>query len=118
MHNHNTVENNARVSYYGINGVPTAAIDGVVPTGGGFGYPGQPSAFSQSIINQYHAVESPFEIDMYHYLSADEDSIFVIMRIRAAQDVTGIAKAHIVVIEKTIHFSSAPGSNGKPIFMM
>jgi len=117
MHNHNTVENNARVGYYGINGVPTAVIDGVVPNGGGFGYPGQPSAYTQSLINQYYAVAAPFEMDMYHYLSPNEDSVYVIMRIKATQDIAGIMKAQMAVVEKHIHFSSAPGSNGETDFL-
>lgn len=116
MHNHNVTENNARVSYYSINGVPTAIIDGVKPSGAGFSYPGGPHGFTQSLINQYYAIPSPFEIDMYHYLSPAQDSIHVIMRIRAAQNITGTFKAHMVVIEKTITFSSPPGSNGEMVF--
>jgi hypothetical protein len=118
MHLHNVVENNGRVSYYGINGVPTAVIDGVIPSGAGFGYPGGPHGFTQALIDQYYAVPSPFEIDMYHYLSAGEDSIHVFMRIRAVEDISfsGVTKAQIAVIEKTITFSSPPGSNGEMVF--
>lgn len=118
MHNHNVVENNARVSYYQINGVPTAVIDGYKPSGPGFSYPGGPHGFTQALIDQHHAIPSPFEIDMYHYLSPDNDSIHVFMRIRAAEDITfeNIIRAQIVVIEKTITFSSPPGSNGEMVF--
>lgn len=116
MHNHNVTENNARVSYYSINGVPTAVIDGVIPSGAGFSYPGGPHGFTQSLIDQYYAIPSPFEIDMHHYLSPAQDSIHVIMRIRSAQNITGTFKAHMVVIEKTITFSSPPGSNGEMVF--
>jgi hypothetical protein len=116
MHLHNVTENNARVSYYGINGVPTAVIDGVIPSGPGFGYPGGPHGFTQALINQYHAVPSPFEIDMHHYLSPTQDSVHVIMRIRAAQDFSGSIKAHMVVIEKLITFATPPGGNGETVF--
>ncbi|MBE0662957.1 MAG: T9SS type A sorting domain-containing protein [Bacteroidales bacterium] len=116
MHNHNVAENNARVSYYNINGVPTAVIDGYKPSGAGFSYPGGPHGFTQALIDQYYALPSPFEIDMHHYLSTAQDSIHVIMRIRAAQDITGTFKAHMVVIEKTITFTSPPGSNGEMVF--
>ncbi len=114
MHNHNVLENNARVSYYGINGVPTATIDGVIPSVSG--YPGSPGGYTQTLINQYAAIESSFEIDMNHYFSPNEDSIYVTMRIRAVEDVSGIMIAQIVVIEKHIHFNSAPGSNGEKDF--
>ena len=114
MHNHNVIENNARVSYYGINGVPTATIDGVIPSVSG--YPGSPGGYTQALINQYAAIESSFEIDMNHYFSPNEDSIYVTMRIRAVEDVSGIIVAQIVVIEKAIHFTSPPGSNGEKDF--
>jgi hypothetical protein len=116
MHNHNTVENLARVAYYGINGVPTAMIDGVIENRSGFSYPGSPAGYNQTIINEYAAVTSPFEIDMYHRLSVNEDSIFVTMRIRAAENVSGSFKAQIVVIEKHINFATPPGSNGEKNF--
>ncbi|MBI9039421.1 MAG: T9SS type A sorting domain-containing protein [Bacteroidales bacterium] len=114
MHNHNVLENNARVAYYGINGVPTATIDGVIPSVSG--YPGSPGGYTQTLIDQYAAVESSFEIDMNHYFSPNEDSIYVTMRIRAVEDISGIFVAQIVVIEKAIHFTSPPGSNGEKDF--
>ncbi|MBE0637756.1 MAG: T9SS type A sorting domain-containing protein [Bacteroidales bacterium] len=116
MHLHNVVENNGRVAFYGINGVPTAVIDGGIPSGGGFGYPGAPSGFTQALIDQHHAIPSPFGIDIYHYLSPAEDSIHVVMRISAAQNIDGNFRAHIAVIEKTINFATAPGSNGEKTF--
>ncbi len=116
MHLHNVGENNARVAYYGINGVPTAVIDGVIPSGAGFSYPGAPSGFSQNLINQAYAVPSPFSIDLYHYLSAAQDSIHVVMRITAAQPVSGNYKAQMAVIEKVINFATPPGSNGEKTF--
>ena len=114
MHNHNVLENNARVSYYGINGVPTATIDGVIPSVSG--YPGSPGGYTQALINQYSVIPSSFEIDMNHYFSPNEDSIYVTMRIRAAEDISGILIAQIVVIEKAIHFTNPPGSNGEKDF--
>jgi hypothetical protein len=117
MHLHNVAENNGRVSYYGINGVPTAVIDGVIPSGAGFGYPGGPHGFTQALIDQYYAIPSPFELDMYHYLSPDEDTIHVFARIRAAQDYTSeVVKIHMAVIEKVITFATPPGSNGETVF--
>jgi hypothetical protein len=93
-------------------------IDGVIENRAGFGYPGAPSGYSQAIINEYSAIPSSFEIDLYHEISPDEDSIYVWMRIRAAEDITtGSLKAHIVVVEKEIHFSYPPGSNGEKDFM-
>ncbi len=109
MYNHNTTDNGARISYYGINSVPRGVMDGT--------YNNLPNTFTQALINQYVAVPSPFLIDMYHYLSADQDSIYAIMRIQAAQDINDEGlKAHIAVVEKHIHYNSPPGSNGETDF--
>jgi hypothetical protein len=117
MYNQNTVENLARVAYYGINGVPTAMIDGVIENRTGFSYPGSPAGYSQAIINEYAAIPSPFEIDLYHRLSANQDSIYVTMRIRAAEDFSGSLKAQMAVVEKHINFTSPPGTNGEKNFL-
>jgi hypothetical protein len=117
MHNHNTVENNARVAYYGINGVPTAAIDGDIPTGPTFSYPGGPHGYTQALIDEYAAIPSPFNITLSHRISNDLDSIYIDMLIEATENVSGNLLAHMVVVEKHVNFSSPPGSNGEKNFL-
>ena len=67
MYNHNQEENNSRVSYYGINGVPHALIDGTSISGSS--YLGAPANCSQAKIDDAYAVPSPFEITMSQCLS-------------------------------------------------
>lgn len=117
MHNHNTVENNARVSYYGINGVPTACIDGDIPNGPTFSYPGGPHGYTQALIDEYAAMPSPFNISLSHRISEDNDSIYIDMMIEATAAVSGDLRAHMVVVEKHINFTSPPGSNGEKNFL-
>jgi len=117
MHNHNTVENNARVAYYGINGVPTACIDGDIPNGPTFGYPGGPHGYTQALIDEYAANPSPFNISLSHRVSPDQDSIYIDMMIEATAAVSGNLVAQMVVVEKHIHFASPPGSNGEKDFL-
>lgn len=117
MHNHNTVENNARVAYYGINGVPTACIDGDIPNGPTFGYPGGPHGYTQALIDEYAANPSPFNISLSHRVSPDQDSIYIDMMIEATASVSGNLVAQMVVVEKHIHFASPPGSNGEKDFL-
>lgn len=117
MHNHNTVENNARVAYYGINGVPTACIDGDIPNGPTFGYPGGPHGYTQALIDEYAANPSPFNISLSHRVSPDQDSIYIDMMIEATAAVSGNLVAQMVVVEKHIHFASPPGSNGERDFL-
>jgi len=117
MQNHNPEENNARVSYYGINGVPTATIDGVIPNGPTFSYPGGPHGYTQALIDEYAAVPSPLVLSLGHHLSADEDTIFIDMMIQASEAIAEGRRAHMAVVEKNIHFASAPGSNGEKDFL-
>jgi hypothetical protein len=117
MHNHNTVENNARVSYYGISGVPTASIDGDIPNGPTFGYPGGPHGYTQQLIDEYAAIPSPFNLSLSHRISDDNDSIYIDMMIEATAAVSGDLRAHMVVVEKHVNFTSPPGSNGEKNFL-
>jgi hypothetical protein len=117
MYNHNTVENLARVAYYGINGVPTATIDGVIPDGPTFSYPGGPHGYTQELLDEYAAVPSPFTISLSHRISDDQDSIYIDMMIEATAAVSGNLLAHMVVVEKHINFSTPPGGNGEKNFL-
>lgn len=114
MHNHNVSENNARVSYYGINGVPHALIDGSSITGGS--YTGAPANCTQAKIDDAYEIPSPFEIMIYQELDENSENIHVSMMIKATENVDAGMKAHMVVIEKLIHFNSSPGSNGETDF--
>ncbi|MDP3464029.1 MAG: T9SS type A sorting domain-containing protein [Bacteroidales bacterium] len=109
MYHHNTVDNNARRSYYSINSVPHVHMDGNY-------YNGIPNTINQARINAAAAVPSPFEIQLQHRISDDEDSVYVTMMIRATENVSGQLVAHIAVIEREIHFTSPPGTNGEKDF--
>ncbi len=109
MYLHNTVDNNARRSYYGVNSVPHVFLDGNW-------FEGMPVQVTQATINAAAAVPSPFDIQVQHQLSADEDSIYVTTLIKATDNVSGDLVAHNVVIEKHIHFNSPPGTNGERDF--
>lgn len=109
MYHHNPTDNSARKNYYSINSVPHVYLNGNY-------FHGVPAQISQSMLNTYSANTSPLEIQMQHRLSEDQDSVYVTMLIRADQAVSGNLVAHIAVIEKEIHFASAPGSNGEKDF--
>lgn len=100
-----------RVSYYAVNGVPDAIMDGNV-------YQGAPSGVTQSGIDNRYAVGSPFQLDLTHTMSSDFDSIFISVNITAAQAFTsnGALKLHVALIEKEIIFATPPGSNGEVDF--
>lgn len=114
MNAHNPSEVSTRVTYYGVSGVPHAVMDGTPVSGGS--YLGAPSNVTQTKIDNEYAVPSPFELYINQSLSAGNDTIFVTMLGKATQNVSGTFIAHIAVIEKHIHFNSAPGSNGEKDF--
>jgi hypothetical protein len=106
----------ARVNYYAVNSVPYAIMDGDAVSGPSYtGYPGN---CTQSMINAEYALPSPFTVNVSHTLNAAQDSIFITAAITATQNYTGVSflRAHIVLIEKHIHFTTAPGSNGEQDF--
>ena len=109
MYLHNTVDNNARRTYYNINSVPHVYLSGNIMHG-------VPSNITQTTINNNSGQPAAFDILMNHRLNAAEDSIFVTMLIKANQAISGNLIAHIAVIEKEIHFTSAPGTNGEKDF--
>lgn len=109
MYLHNTVDNNSRRTYYNINSVPHVYLSGNIMHG-------VPGNITQATINNNSGQPAAFDIVMNHRLNAAEDSIFVTMLIKANQAMSGNLVAHIAVIEKEIHFTSAPGTNGEKDF--
>ncbi|HPT03344.1 MAG TPA: T9SS type A sorting domain-containing protein [Bacteroidales bacterium] len=114
MNTQNPTEVATRVTYYGVSGVPHAVMDGSPLTGSS--YSGAPANLTQTKIDNEYAVPSPFELFVNQHLSPNNDTIFVTVLGKATQEVTGTLVAHIAVIEKHIHFNSAPGSNGEKDF--
>ncbi|NOX85454.1 MAG: T9SS type A sorting domain-containing protein [Chlorobi bacterium] len=109
MYLDNKADNANRTNYYGVTGVPHVMLDGTY-------FNGQPYQVTQSLINNAAAVPSPFEIQVYQELSPDEDTIYLTTLIHATDQVSGNLVAHVVVIEKHIHFNSPPGTNGEKDF--
>ena len=115
MHNHNPAEANGRFeTYYGQNGVPTAMIDGTIPSFGGNPYDGAPAGFTQGLIDTRHAVTSPFDIELTYSLTPE--TITVTATATCSEATAGNFKLRIAVIEEQISFASAPGSNGETDF--
>ena len=100
-----------RVSYYSVSGVPDGEEDGNV-------FNDNPANFTQAKINTEYAVASPFDMNLTHTFNAAYDSVFITCKIKCTQavTVTGPMKCHIALVEKQIHFASAPGTNGETDF--
>lgn len=109
MYLHNTAENGARTSYYGVNSVPHVVIDGNR-------FNGSPGSINQSTINQLVAMTSPMELCLSYEVDAAANTITVHVMGRVTTDINATCKLYVGVIEKEIHFTSAPGPNGERDF--
>ena len=109
MYLHNTAENGARTSYYGVNSVPHVVIDGNR-------YSSNPAQLNQNILNQLQTMESPMEMRLSYEVNEAENTITVHVMGRTSTAVEGNFKLYVGVIEREIHFNSAPGPNGERDF--
>jgi hypothetical protein len=109
MYLQNTSQVDTRVTYYGVDavGVPYTVMDGTYLSGG---------IPATAALNTEYAVVAPFTIGLSHTLSSDYDSVYVTIVVTATQAVTGTLKLQTCLVEKHIHFASAPGSNGETDF--
>jgi hypothetical protein len=117
MNKQNKTEVAVRASYTRADqvGVPFAVMDGVSVKGGG--YEGAPGALTQSKIDAAYAVSSSFDMKLIHWFNAANDSIFISCKITCnkAMNMT-TPKLQVAMIEKTITFTTAPGTNGEKVF--
>lgn len=109
MYLHNTADNGARTSYYGVNSVPHVIVDGNR-------FSGNSGNITQGIIDQLSVIESPIELRLSWELNDSQNVITVHVMGRASTDIPGSLKLCIGIIEKEIHFNSAPGPNGEKDF--
>ncbi len=109
MHHHNPLDNTARRNYYSVNAVPNVVVNGNH-------FQGAPAQVSQAMLQSVANNSSPFQIQLQHQLNETQDTIFVTMLIKADAVVSGNLVAHIAVIEKHIHFTTPPGTNGERDF--
>jgi hypothetical protein len=119
MNLHNPTDVATRVSFYGVNGVPWTAMDGVAPTGSA--YAGAPANVTASSINTRYAVASDYSVTVAHQFTANNDSVeFIVYVTNATQNSITNAnlKLHLGLVEKAIEFPTAPGANGETEFYM
>ena len=109
MYLHNTVDNDARRGVYSVNSVPHTVVDGIR-------FANVPSALNQNMVNNWLAIASPIELRLSYELDEATNTITVDVMGRVSSDIEGNCKLYVGVIEKEIHYNSAPGSNGERDF--
>ncbi len=126
----NPTEINNRGDYYGLNGVPTAWINGTAPgdayAGGagdwdiaGGGYEGGPYGYNQAVLDFVAALTSPISMVVTHELNEDatEITVNVTLTNETTTDFTmADGRLHVVLMEEEVDFPTAPGSNGETFY--
>ncbi len=109
MYTHNTVDNQARINYYGINSVPNYTMDGLLS-----GVPGDPNYMRYQMISNLKDL-SPVKIDIQ--TNIDADSVRAVIQLIGLQTVseTGLY-LRTAIIEREIVYATPPGSNGEKDF--
>ena len=109
MYLHNTTDNDARRGVYNVSAVPHTVVDGIR-------FANLPSGLSQNIVNNWLTIESPFEMRLSYEVDANVNLITVHVMGRSSASIQGNVRLYVGVIEKEVHFNSAPGSNGERDF--
>jgi len=120
MYNQNEAEVDARVSYYGTTGVPTAFMNGVKPTGAS--YTGAPANIVQSTLAGLAGTPAPIEVDVvWDWANTSLTAINITVTVtntNGGANFSSADKLHVAIVEDEINFSSPPGSNGETDFFM
>ena len=109
MYLHNTIDNDARRGVYNITSVPRTVVDGTR-------FNNAPGNLNQNMVNNWLAIASPLEMRLSYELDEAAGIITVNVMGRATTGIQGSCKLYVGVIEKEIHYNSAPGSNGEKDF--
>jgi hypothetical protein len=110
MYNYNPADNETRRSYYGVNYIPQAKFDGIVHC-----EPPYSQSGLQALYDQRKNIASPLSIIVTE--TPVGDSILVRAMIYCETLLPGTtANVQFAIIEKHIHYSSPPGTNGETDF--
>lgn len=109
MYLENTVDNRARIGYYGINAVPNYVMDGI-----NYGVPGDPDAMVSQMWERLN-VPPPVKISVERL--SRRDSLICTVSIIGAEPVSGAnLLLRTAIIERLIVYPTPPGSNGETEF--
>lgn len=109
MNQHNPTDVSSKVSFYSVNSVPMSVGNGT--------WIGNSGSVTQSLINQWSTGTAPVEMRMTSYLNDNQDTMFVVVMGRALEAInSNNLKLNVSIIEKTMQYASAPGTNGEKTF--
>lgn len=101
--------NDARTMYYNVTVVPSSIIDGNR-------YYSVPSGVTQDMIDQLLGIPPRFEMQLSVVADTLVHKLKVIVDGQALTSIIGDVRLFVALVEKEIHFETAPGSNGEKDF--
>lgn len=114
IYNQNTVDVQARMTYYSTPFAPYGRSDGaVLGTGQNAGHV---SFNTQATVDAAYAVATPFTITATHSWSSDADSIFINVTVTSSGAFNGSQMRLRAALVEHLLFDSPPGSNGETEF--
>lgn len=112
MNEQNPEEVAARVSYYGVTGVPNVIMGGTLDVG-------VAANATAAQINNIHAEMTPIEMEMTHSVSSDLDSMYITCIIRNVSEeefAPANTVLHVAIVEEELIFPEPPGSTTEADF--
>ncbi len=112
MNLQNPTEVAARVTYYGVTGVPNVRLDGIQNAT-------TAASVTQAMLTNRLNQSTPIDMTLDHQLSADYDSIFIQCKIKnlgATEFNPGGVVLHTAITEKQVLFPEPPGSTNERDF--
>jgi len=106
MHAKNTVDNNARVSYYNVTGVPSGTVNG-----GPLVSPGTRTAMDNEL-NKYKKTTTPIKIDVSHSIAGN--NLIGSVTVSSSQAISN--KMLRIAIVEAYHYYENAGTNGEKEF--
>ena len=101
----NPTDNGTRTAYYEVTGVPHVVIDGNH-------FSGTPNQLNQNIIDLLLTQESPMEMQVDFEVGEDANTLYTHVSGRSATAFSNL-RLFVGIIEKRVHFDSAPGPYGE-----
>ncbi len=105
----NPTDVDARVVYYGVNGVPSVTLMGNAKTGG-------PGSFSQADVDAQIAATSPIKVNVTQVDNGNNRDITVVITTVGNVPASSNYVLQTVVVERNVNYVTAPGNNGEKYF--
>lgn len=108
MYNFNTSQNDARVNYYSVTGVPDAFLMGTDEN--------SPASFTQADVDNIVSQTSPLKIRVTDVDNGTDHTVTVAVESWGVPPAGSNWKLRTVIIERNVTYATPPGTNGETYF--